>query len=92
MSSVPLTKMSSKGQIVIPLRMRSKLGLKEGQRFAVMGDKDIIILKKVSMPSAEEAFEQLHIWGLAFAKKKGLRESDLQMAIKLTELERVQKN
>ncbi|MBI3033730.1 AbrB/MazE/SpoVT family DNA-binding domain-containing protein, partial [Candidatus Woesearchaeota archaeon] len=40
MSSVPLTKMSSKGQIVIPLRMRSKLGLKEGQRFAVMGDKD----------------------------------------------------
>ena len=82
MSSVELTKLSSKGQVVIPQHVRDELGLKEGETFAVMGKEDTIILKKVSVPSPKEVFERLHSWGVRFAAKKGLKEEDLQAAIK----------
>ena len=82
MDDVELTKMSSKGQVVIPLHVRDELGLKEGETFAVMGEEDTIILKKVAMPSKNEVFERVHAWGVKFAVKKGLKETDLQAAIK----------
>ena len=82
MSDVKLTKLSSKGQVVIPRHVRDELGLKEGETFAVVGKEDTIILKKVVVPSSKEVFEKVHRWGTAFAKKKGLKEKDLQAAIK----------
>lgn len=82
MSDVELTKLSSKGQIVIPQRVRDELGLKEGETFAVMGSEDTVVLKKVVMPSAKEVFERVHSWGTKFSAKKGLKEADLQAAIK----------
>lgn len=44
MENINITKISSKGQIVIPLEMRSNL--KEGDKLVVMKNKDQIILKK----------------------------------------------
>jgi AbrB family looped-hinge helix DNA binding protein len=41
------TKASSKGQIVIPTRIRKKLGIREGSVLAVAAEKDMIVLKKV---------------------------------------------
>ena len=41
------TKASSKGQVVIPTRIRKRLDIKEGSVFAVATDRDVIILKKV---------------------------------------------
>jgi len=82
MSAVELTKLSSKGQVVIPQHLRDELGLTEGQTFAVLGKEDTIILKKVAIPSPKEVFERLHTWGVKFAAKKGLKEADLQEAIK----------
>ena len=43
---VAITRISSKGQVVIPSNMRK--GLKEGDKFIVMKDKDNFILKKAS--------------------------------------------
>ncbi len=37
--------------------------------------KDSIILKRVAVPTAEEAFDELHKWGVAYAK--GLKEKDV---------------
>jgi len=51
MDKIDVTSMSSKGQVVIPLDVRTRLGLKEGDRFAVMGENDAIVLKRISMPS-----------------------------------------
>lgn len=81
MSEVELTKLSSKGQVVIPLSLREELNLKEGETLAVMGKEDTILLKKVEIPSTKEAFQKLHAWGVKFAKTKGLKESQLQAAI-----------
>ncbi len=43
---VAITRISSKGQVVIPSNMRK--GLKEGDKLIVMKDKDNFILKKAS--------------------------------------------
>lgn len=81
MSEVALTKLSSKGQVVIPLSLREELDLKEGETLAVMGKDDTILLKKVEIPSPKEAFQKIHAWGVKFAKTKGLKESQLQATI-----------
>lgn len=81
MSEVELTKLSSKGQIVIPLHIREELGISEGETFAVMGKEDIIILRKIEITSPKVIFEKLHAWGVDFAKRKNLKENNLQKAI-----------
>ncbi|MBI4167705.1 MAG: AbrB/MazE/SpoVT family DNA-binding domain-containing protein [Candidatus Aenigmarchaeota archaeon] len=42
-----LTKISSKGQVVIPSNVRNRLNIKEGSVMAVMTKGDIIVLKKL---------------------------------------------
>lgn len=82
MTEVELTTLSSKGQVVIPQSVRDELDLKEGETFAVVGKEDTILLKRVDLPSKKELFGKVHEWGVTFAKKKGLKEEELQSAIK----------
>ena len=70
-----LTIMSSKGQIVVPKDIREELGLRTGATFAVFGKEDTLILKKVNIPSAKEAFAKIHKLGVEFAKKRRLKEN-----------------
>lgn len=58
---VAITKMSSKGQIVIPIEMRE--GLQEGDKLIVIQNKDQIILKKAS--KLDKTFEE----DLEFARR-----------------------
>ncbi len=44
MAEVAATKMSSKGQVVIPEEIRNRLGLKAGTKFVVVGSEDTLIL------------------------------------------------
>ncbi len=79
--AVETVRMSSKGQIVIPLDLREELQVDEGTIFAVVGSKDTIVLKKIATPSKEELIKDLGL----FAKKakiklqsRGITEKDLQ--------------
>ncbi len=54
MSKLETTKMSSKGQVVIPENVRSRLGFEPGERFVVVGDNDVVILKRIAPPSMRE--------------------------------------
>ena len=80
MATIETTKMSSKGQIVIPEEVRNRLGLKTGDKFLVIGDKDVVILKSLSNPSLEE-FDDLIKAARTNAKKAGLKRSDISDAI-----------
>jgi len=80
MSSLATTKMSSKGQVVIPENIRKRLKLKTGAQFVVVGDNDVVILKAISPPSMKE-FDQLISDAREQAKKVGLKKSDLTTAI-----------
>ncbi len=48
-----MTRVSSKGQVVIPGLIRERLGLTDGSRLLVFGEGDTIILKKVGLPSRD---------------------------------------
>ncbi|MBI2522831.1 AbrB/MazE/SpoVT family DNA-binding domain-containing protein [Candidatus Woesearchaeota archaeon] len=73
--------MSSRGQVVIPSDIRERLGLKEGEKFIVVGEDDTVILKKVAMPSFKN-FDKLLQKTQQFAKEKGLTKADVESAIK----------
>lgn len=44
-----ITKISSKGQIVIPLKIRSELGIDEGSVVAVEKMNNFVVLKKIDV-------------------------------------------
>ncbi len=74
------TKMSSKGQVVIPEEIRKRLGLKAGSQFVVVGDKDTVILKAISPPSMVE-FDELISEARRQARLAGMNRSDIAAAI-----------
>ena len=80
MSRVVLTKMSTKGQVVIPKPMREELDMGDGDVFVVFGRADTIVLRRVDIPTEEE-FEELMRWGREFATRRGITREDVQKAI-----------
>ncbi|HSW68614.1 MAG TPA: AbrB/MazE/SpoVT family DNA-binding domain-containing protein [Gammaproteobacteria bacterium] len=81
MKSLATTKMSSKGQVVIPEEIRKALNLTEGNQFVVLGEKDVIILKIVTPPSMKD-FDHLIVKARSEAKKTGLKKNDIQKILK----------
>ena len=80
MANVSTTKMSSKGQVVIPEIIRKKLNLKPGSQFVVVGDKDVVILKSIAPPNLND-FDELINQARGEGKKVGLTKADIQNAI-----------
>ena len=80
MTAAETTRMSSKGQVVIPEAIRNRLGLKTGDKFLVLGDKDCVILKTLSSPSMTE-FDDLIKEARQLAKSAGLKKSDIASAV-----------
>ncbi|MDO8537685.1 MAG: AbrB/MazE/SpoVT family DNA-binding domain-containing protein [archaeon] len=70
---VQLTKVTSKGQVVIPSEIRKELKLAEGSQLAVSRVGGLIVMKRVSLPDPKKEFEELVKWGTKFAKKKGIK-------------------
>ena len=80
MANVATTKMSSKGQVVIPENIRKRLKLKAGAQFVVVGEKDVVILKSISPPSLDE-FDDLIDEARKKGKQAGIKKSDISEAI-----------
>lgn len=81
MKPIATTRLSSKGQVVIPEEIRSALNLHEGDQFVVMGENDYVILKIISPPSIKE-FDPLIRKTRAQARKVGLQKEDIHAAIR----------
>jgi len=81
MPSLATTRMSSKGQVVIPEDIRNRLKLKSGSRFVVVGKNDVIILKTIA-PLAMTEFDGLVSEARKQAKKAGLKPADISDAVK----------
>jgi AbrB family looped-hinge helix DNA binding protein len=80
MANLATTRMSSKGQVVIPEDIRKRLKLKTGSRFVVVGKDDMIIFKTIAPPSMAE-FDGLIAEARIQAKKVGLKRADISSAI-----------
>ncbi len=75
------TKMTSKGQVVIPEETRKRLGMKPGTQFMVVESADALIFKVIQPPSMED-FDKLLTETRRQARKAGLKKSDITQTIK----------
>jgi len=73
--------MSSKGEVVIPKKIRNQLGLKAGTEFVVITVGDTIILKPFDLPSMDE-FDELIEEARRHAREAGLKHEDIRKTIK----------
>lgn len=80
MSSMATTRMSSKGQVVIPEEIRNRLGLRSGTQFVVVADRDVVILRTLAPPSLAE-FDQLIAVARQTARRTGMKKSDVRYAV-----------
>jgi len=87
MTDAATTKLSSKGQVVIPEEIRNRLGLEPGAQFVVVGDRDVVILKKIQAPEMSE-FDELAGRARQAAKKAGLAKADVVEAVRKARKER----
>jgi len=79
MPNIATTRMSSKGQVVIPEDIRKQLKLKAGSQFVVVGKNDVVILKAISPPAMEE-IDSLIIAARKRAKQAGMKRGDIAVA------------
>jgi AbrB family looped-hinge helix DNA binding protein len=80
MPNLATTKMSSKGQVVIPEDIRKRLNLKAGSQFVVMGEDGVVILKAIEAPSMKD-FDALISEARKQARQAGLKRSDIAAAV-----------
>ena len=81
MSDMATTRMSSRGQVVIPDQIRRKLGLEPGAQFIAVGEADVVILKRISKPSLDE-FDALVAEARRQARTAGMKRSDIRAAVR----------
>lgn len=81
MAELATTRLSSKGQVVIPEDVRTRMGLRPGAQFVVVGEGDVVILKIISPPSMDE-FDELVSNARRQARAAGLRRRDVTAAVR----------
>ncbi|MBU0714191.1 MAG: AbrB/MazE/SpoVT family DNA-binding domain-containing protein [Verrucomicrobia bacterium] len=80
METFATTRMSSKGQVVIPEDVRGRLKLMPGVRFVVVGEGDVVILKTITPPSME-GFDSLIRRCRQQARVSGMKRSNIVRAV-----------
>jgi len=79
MSTIATTRLSSKGQVVIPEEIRKRLGLESGMQFVVIAENDVVILRAIEPPSMDE-FDELISQARSAARRTCMRQSDIEAA------------
>lgn len=79
--ALELTRLSGKGQVVIPTEMRRRMGLREGTKFLVVGLEDTVILRKLQVSEEKLRLKQLLARARVSAKKHGLSEREIERLI-----------
>ena len=74
------TKMSSRGQVVIPGPIRAQLGLEPGVEFVVVAKDDVLVFKRLSAPSWEQ-FDSLVAQARRQARAAGLSPRHINQSI-----------
>ncbi len=73
-----LAKVTRKGQVTIPEKLRETYGIREGDFLLVRGVKGLVMFKKLSMPGWKELFK----YGQEFGEKKRIDRWQILRAVK----------
>jgi bifunctional DNA-binding transcriptional regulator/antitoxin component of YhaV-PrlF toxin-antitoxin module len=76
-----LVKMSAKGQLVVPQRLRELAGYKEGDRFVAEIVNGNLTFRRVSIEERMAEFEKLTVMMQEHMKKNNLTPADFQEAL-----------
>jgi len=79
---VELTKISEKGQVVIPSSLRREMNINKADKFLVFGEGSTIILKKIETPAFKKSFDEIANPLQKAAERVRLTKKDLERAIK----------
>ncbi len=79
--TVDMTRLSQKGQIVIPSELRKQLRLKEGTKFLVMGIDDTIVLRRIQLSTERMRLKELLTLSREKAEKVGFTEREVDKLI-----------
>jgi AbrB family looped-hinge helix DNA binding protein len=82
--ALELTRLSERGQIVIPTELRKSMNLREGERFIVMGVGDTIILRKLELSQERLRLKKLIRDSQKKARKGGFTEEEVTKLIRET--------
>lgn len=87
MVAVPTTRMSSRGQVVIPEAIRIGCGFGEGTTFTAIAKGNAVMLQAIVAPQLD-LFDELARESRAAAKAAGMRPSDITETIREVHAER----
>jgi len=76
-----MTRLSEKGQVVIPNELRKQMGLKVGTRFIVMGLEDTILLRRLELSQERIRLKRLLERSRKQAKRVGFTEKEVDRLI-----------
>ncbi|MFH1072317.1 MAG: AbrB family transcriptional regulator [Nanoarchaeota archaeon] len=79
---VELTRISEKGQVVIPSSLRREMGIKKSDQFMVFGEAGTVILKKIEIAALKKTFDEIAQPLRQAAKQVGLTKADVKKAIR----------
>jgi AbrB family looped-hinge helix DNA binding protein len=80
MKTLATTRMSSKGQVVIPEDVRNRLKLEAGVQFLVIGEDDVVILKTIAPPAMSQ-FDGIIRRARQQAKASKMKPADIAKAV-----------
>ncbi len=75
---ISLVKVTRKGQVTIPQGTRERLGIEIGDYLVATELKDLVILRKLSLPSWDELFD----YGEEFVLERNITREDVLNAIR----------
>jgi AbrB family looped-hinge helix DNA binding protein len=79
--SLEFTRLSEKGQVVIPNEIRKKMKLKEGTRFVILGVDDTIVLRKLEVSQERLRLKQLLRKSREIARKTGFSQQEIEKLV-----------
>lgn len=79
--ALELTRLSEKGQVVIPTSVRKKLGLKQGMRFLVVGVGDTVVLRRLELGEETMRLKQVLMESRKKAEKIGFTQKEIERFI-----------
>lgn len=83
-TSIEVTRLSEKGQIVIPSQMRKKMKLKEGTRFVALGLDDVIVLRRLEVSQERLRLKKLLAESRTRAERLGFSEKEIAHLVELS--------
>jgi AbrB family looped-hinge helix DNA binding protein len=82
--AIDMTKLSQKGQVVIPSTVRSKLGLRRGTRFLVVGIGNTVVLRRLDLSEETISLKKILEESRKKARKVGFSSKEINEFIRRT--------